>query len=44
MIFRYKTLCPGCNAKTILRLSMGIDDFQPFFLFAKNVELQLEVL
>jgi hypothetical protein len=31
MIFRYHTLCPGCSAKIILRLSIGIDSYQPFY-------------
>ena len=31
MIIRYHTLCPGCEAKIRLRLSVGIDDYQPFY-------------
>jgi len=31
MIFRYTVLCPGCNAKIRLRLSVGLDNEQPFY-------------
>lgn len=31
MIYRYYTLCPGCGAKTVLRLQIGVDEYQPFF-------------
>jgi len=31
MIFRYIVLCPGCKAKIRLRLSVGLDNEQPFY-------------
>jgi len=36
MIIRYYTLCPGCNAKTILRLQVGIDEHQPFYFVCEK--------
>ena len=31
MIFRYHVVCPGCEARIVLRLGVGLDDHQPFY-------------
>ena len=32
MIYRYGFECPGCEANILLRVSVALDDVQPFFV------------
>lgn len=31
MIHRFGVICPGCDAQVVLRVSVGVDDVEPFF-------------
>lgn len=42
MIHRYGVLCPGCDQKIILRLSIGIDEEQSFYFICNNCGIPTE--
>ena len=36
MIWRYAVQCPGCGAKIVLRVGIGLDDVQPFYFICDD--------
>ncbi len=42
MIFRTGIICPGCKSKIRLRIGLGIDEIQPFYIVCKQCQIPIK--